>query len=446
MTKHEEIQTTESLIWLEELRREDVAKVGGKNSSLGEMISTLGAKGIKVPGGFATTSDAYRAFVEANGLRAVIREKMEALDEHRITLQEAGSSIRKAFEAGHWPEEIAEDIKAAYAEMSTRAGQENLSVAVRSSATAEDLPDASFAGQQETFLNVVGPKALLASCRRCYASLFTDRAITYRNLNGFDHEEVALSIGVQQMVRSDLSSSGVMFSIDTETGFDKFVLITGAWGLGENVVQGAVDPDEFQVFKPFLDNPELSPIVARDLGAKEIKMIYGAPGEAMTRNVSTSKGSAGCSRFPTQRSWTSPVWPRPSRNITACRWTWNGPRTGSPVSSSSCRPAPKRCSRARAPMCCRIIRETRRARGSGRSSRGGGRCDGPRLPDPFGRRYRQVRRRLRPRDLHHRPDWVPIMKRASAIVTDHGGRTSHAAIVSRELGPSRNRRHRHGDP
>jgi pyruvate,water dikinase len=163
---------------------------------------------------------------------------------------------------------------------------------VRSSATAEDLPDASFAGQQETFLNVVGPKALLASCRRCYASLFTDRAITYRNLNGFDHEEVALSIGVQQMVRSDLSSSGVMFSIDTETGFDKFVLITGAWGLGENVVQGAVDPDEFQVFKPFLDNPELSPIVARDLGAKEIKMIYGAPGEAMTRNVSTSKKGA----------------------------------------------------------------------------------------------------------------------------------------------------------
>jgi pyruvate,water dikinase len=242
--------------------------VGGKNSSLGEMISTLGAKGIKVPGGFATTSDAYRAFVEANGLRAVIREKMEALDEHRITLQEAGSSIRKAFEAGHWPEAIAEDIKTAYAEMSKRAGQAELSVAVRSSATAEDLPDASFAGQQETFLNVVGAKALLASCRRCYASLFTDRAITYRNLNGFDHEEVALSIGVQQMVRSDLSSSGVMFSIDTETGFDKFVLITGAWGLGENVVQGAVDPDEFQVFKPFLDNPDLSPIVARTSARK----------------------------------------------------------------------------------------------------------------------------------------------------------------------------------
>jgi pyruvate,water dikinase len=149
-----------------------------------------------------------------------------------------------------------------------RAGQEELSVAVRSSATAEDLPDASFAGQQETFLNVVGAKALLASCRRCYASLFTDRAITYRNLNGFDHEEVALSIGVQQMVRSDLSSSGVMFSIDTETGFDKFVLITGAWGLGENVVQGAVDPDEFQVFKPFLDNPDLSPIVARTSARK----------------------------------------------------------------------------------------------------------------------------------------------------------------------------------
>jgi pyruvate,water dikinase len=447
MTKHEEIQTTESLIWLEELRREDVAKVGGKNSSLGEMISTLGAKGIKVPGGFATTSDAYRAFVEANGLRAVIAEKMAALDEHRITLQEAGSSIRKAFEAGHWPVDIAEDIKQAYAEMSARTGQTELSVAVRSSATAEDLPDASFAGQQETFLNVVGPKALLASCRRCYASLFTDRAITYRNLNGFDHEEVALSIGVQQMVRSDLSSSGVMFSIDTETGFDKFVLITGAWGLGENVVQGAVDPDEFQVFKPFLDNPDLSPIVARDLGAKEIKMIYGAPGEAMTRNVSTSKRERGqftlsdaevldLARMaktieehyglPMDMEWAKDgitgelfiVQARPEtvqsrksshvlQNYTV---TPAGPEVlaGLPVGGAAA--TGRACLIHSAADIDKFV-------------------DGSVLVTSI-----------------TDPDWVPIMKRASAIVTDHGGRTSHAAIVSRELGPSRNRRHRHGDP
>ena len=175
MTEQGKIMTSDSLIWLEDLRREDVAKVGGKNSSLGEMISTLAAQGIKVPGGFATTSDAYRAFIEANDLQSVIREKMEALDEHRITLQEAGSSIRKAFEAGEFPEQIAADIREAYAQMSARADQEELSVAVRSSATAEDLPDASFAGQQETFLNVVGAKALMAACRRCYASLFTDR-------------------------------------------------------------------------------------------------------------------------------------------------------------------------------------------------------------------------------------------------------------------------------
>jgi pyruvate,water dikinase len=354
MTQHGKIESSASLIWLEDLRRADVARVGGKNSSLGEMISTLATKGIKVPGGFATTSDAYRAFVAANGLGAVIRETMQALDDHRVTLKAAGSTIRQAFEAAHWPEDIAEDIKAAYAEMSEQAGQEALSVAVRSSATAEDLPDASFAGQQETFLNVVGAKALLAACRRCYASLFTDRAITYRNLNGFDHEEVALSIGVQRMVRSDLSSSGVMFSIDTETGFDRFVLITGAWGLGENVVQGAVDPDEFQVFKPFLDNPELSPIVARDLGAKEIKMIYGAPGEAMTRNVPTSKKERGSSRCRMPRCLTSPEWPRPSRRITACQWTWNGPRTGSPGSFSSCRPGRRPCNPARAVTSCRI--------------------------------------------------------------------------------------------
>jgi pyruvate, water dikinase len=275
MTKHGSIRMTETLIWLQDLRREDVPRVGGKNASLGEMIASLGSEGIQVPGGFATTADAYRSFVAANGLGEVITERMAAFDEGRATLQEAGAAIRKAFEAGHWPEDLAADIRDAYAQMSREAGVADISVAVRSSATAEDLPDASFAGQQETFLNVQGTKELLSACRRCYASLFTDRAITYRNLNGFDHTEVALSIGVQRMVRSDKASSGVMFSIDTETGCDRFVLITGAWGLGENVVQGAVDPDEWQVFKPFLDRPDLSPIVAKDLGAKEIKMIYG---------------------------------------------------------------------------------------------------------------------------------------------------------------------------
>ena len=261
------------LIWFENLRRGDVARVGGKNASLGEMIATLGPKGIRVPPGFATTSDAYRAFIAENGLGPVIRETMTALAEHRITLQEAGRTLRRAVEAGHWPAATAEAIRAAYRALGERLGQDTPSVAVRSSATAEDLPDASFAGQQETFLNVTGEAALLAACRRCYASLFTDRAITYRQIQGYDHEDVALSVGVQMMVRSDLAGSGVMFSIDTEIGCDRFVLISAAWGLGENVVQGAVDPDEYQVFKPFVDRPALNPVVAKDLGAKEIKMI-----------------------------------------------------------------------------------------------------------------------------------------------------------------------------
>jgi pyruvate,water dikinase len=435
MTEQGKIMTTDSLIWLEDLRREDVAKVGGKNSSLGEMISTLGAKGIKVPGGFATTSDAYRAFVEANGLRAVIREKMEALDEHRITLQEAGSSIRKAFEAGHWPEAIAADIKTAYAEMSKRAGQAELSVAVRSSATAEDLPDASFAGQQETFLNVVGAKALLASCRRCYASLFTDRAITYRNLNGFDHEEVALSIGVQQMVRSDLSSSGVMFSIDTETGFDKFVLITGAWGLGENVVQGAVDPDEFQVFKPFLDNPDLSPIVARDLGAKEIKMIYGAArrgDDAQRLHLQAGAGDVHAQRC-------RGAGPRPhgqDHRGTLRPADGHGMGQGRDHRGAFHRAGPARNGAVakKRPCPAELQRDTGGPRDPAGLPVGGAAATGRAcLIQSAADIDKFVDGSILVTSITD-PDWVPIMKRASAIVTDHGGRTSHAAIVSRELG------------
>jgi pyruvate,water dikinase len=266
-----------NVIWFEDLSRGDVGLVGGKNSSLGEMVQQLGEKGIDVPPGFATTSDAFRAFIKANNLNEVIADAMEMLDSGKRTLAETGTAVRAAIVAGDWPDDIREAILSAYRELSERTGNTELSVAVRSSATAEDLPDASFAGQQETFLNVRGEAALLASCRRCYASLFTDRAITYRNLKGFDHEEVALSIGVQQMVRSDLASSGVMFSIDTESGFDKVVLITAAWGLGENVVQGAVDPDEFQVFKPLPRQTRPQADRREDLGAKEIKMIYGHP-------------------------------------------------------------------------------------------------------------------------------------------------------------------------
>ena len=263
-----------NVMWFEDLSRGDVALVGGKNSSLGEMVRQLGKKGIKVPGGFATTADAYRAYLTANDLDARIDDVIGRWQDHKITLHEAGAQVRAMILGGDFPEDIRDDILYPTASCRAVPGPTDLPVAVRSSATAEDLPDASFAGQQETYLNVRGEKAVLAACRRCYASLFTDRAITYRQMKGFGHTKVALSIGVQRMVRSDTGGSGVMFSIDTESGFDKVALITAAWGLGENVVQGAVNPDEYEVYKPFLGNKALTPIVEKTLGAKEIKMIY----------------------------------------------------------------------------------------------------------------------------------------------------------------------------
>src|SRR5690606_34866356 len=210
--------------------------VGGKNASLGEMIRSLAPSGVRVPEGFATTAGAFRRFVAHNGLEDPIRRALADLDAGRASLADAGRAIREAFLRADWPPALAEAIRAAYRELGRRAGRPNLDVAVRSSATAEDLPEASFAGQQETFLNIRGERALLDACRRCYASLFTDRAIAYRKAQGFDHFQVALSVGVQRMVRSDRAGAGVLFSIDTETGFDRVVLIDAAWGLGENVV------------------------------------------------------------------------------------------------------------------------------------------------------------------------------------------------------------------
>ena len=276
------------VLWFEDVGRGDVARVGGKNASLGEMVRTLSKDGIKVPGGFATTADAYWRFVDENVLRSRISSFLADYKAGKMTLAEAGHAIRTVFLRGEWPADTAATITAAYRELCKRAGKIQMDVAVRSSATAEDLPEASFAGQQETFLNIRGEKALLDACRRCYASLFTDRAIAYREANHFEHMAVALSIGVQRMVRSDIGGSGVMFSIDTETGFDKVVVINAALGLGETVVQGAVDPDEYVVFKPLAGNPALSPIIEKRLGAKSIKMIYGIE-DSPTRTVPTSK-------------------------------------------------------------------------------------------------------------------------------------------------------------
>ena len=262
---------------LEAVGLEALADVGGKNASLGEMIRELRSQGVCVPGGFATTAAAYRQFMDSAGLESRLHAILDGVDGHDIgQLQAAGAAARALLLGTPLPEEIQKAILSAYRQLGGAA------VAVRSSATAEDLPDASFAGQQETYLNVQGEAALLAACQRCYASLFTDRAISYRQINGYSHFDVALSIGVQHMVRSDLACSGVMFSIDTETGFRDAVLLTAAYGLGENVVQGAVNPDEYLVFKPTLEQG-FAPIVSQRLGSKAIRMVYGEHGS--TRNV-----------------------------------------------------------------------------------------------------------------------------------------------------------------
>ena len=254
---------------LEAVGLEAIGEVGGKNASLGEMIRELTAEGVRVPGGFATTAAAYRHLIRYGALQEQLHTILDGLDSRDIArLQAAGAAARALLLAAALPPDLEQAILAAYRNLGCPA------VAVRSSATAEDLPDASFAGQQETYLNVCGEADLLAACRRCYASLFTDRAISYRQLNGFDHLEVALSIGVQRMVRSDLACSGVMFSIDTETGFRNAVLLTAAYGLGENVVQGAVNPDELLIFKTTLEQG-FAPIISKRLGSKAIRMVYG---------------------------------------------------------------------------------------------------------------------------------------------------------------------------
>ncbi len=423
------------VIWFEDLSRGDVALVGGKNSSLGEMVQQLGRKGVQVPPGFATTAQAFRDYLVENRLNEMIADQLGKLEAGKIKLSDAGNAIRQAIIAGDWPPAISAEILAAFRELARRTGSTEISVAVRSSATAEDLPDASFAGQQETYLNVRGEAALLEMCRRCYASLFTDRAITYRRLKGFDHTKVALSVGVQLMVRSDIGGSGVMFSIDTESGFDKVVLINAAWGLGENVVQGAVTPDEYQVFKPLLSDPALSPIVEKKLGEKEKKMIYAGASGGETRNVPTSKAEraqfvlsdAEILELARQACTIEAHYGQPMD----MEWARDG-QTGQ-LYIVQARPETVQ-SRARfgTLKSYRVKKHGKtllKGLSVGEAVVSGSVCliESARDIDRFVDGSILVTSTTD-------PDWVPIMKRAAAIITDHGGRTSHAAIVSRELG------------
>ncbi|MCB1080195.1 MAG: phosphoenolpyruvate synthase, partial [Chlamydiia bacterium] len=269
---------------LKDLRIRDVPLVGGKNASLGEMISALEKKGIHVPPGFAITAEGYRFFIQENGFQEKIEALLNELKRDPQAIRKVGKTLRKLIMKGEIPPDLEKEIAEAYSALG-----EDVDVAVRSSATAEDLPDASFAGQQETYLNVYGERDLLVACVKCFASLFTDRAISYREEKGFKHEEVALSIGVQKMVRSDLASSGVLFTIDTETGFDQVIVINATWGLGENIVQGLVTPDEHLVYKPLLEKEGVVPIIGKSLGTKELKIIYKKSGLFPTKNTETTQ-------------------------------------------------------------------------------------------------------------------------------------------------------------
>src|SRR6056297_1844097 len=417
-----------------DLGRRDGAIVGGKNASLGEMIRSLHEVGVRVPSGFATTADAYWRFIDHNDLRQAISDALDKLKGDRSNLSKVGEAVRKRILGGEMPGPVAETIRQAYRDLAARLEREDLDVAVRSSATAEDLPEASFAGQLETFLNIRGEEALIDAVKRCFASLFTDRAIAYREETNFDHMGIALSAGVQQMARSDLAGSGVMFSIDTDTGFPRSVLITGSWGLGETVVQGRVDPDEYHVFKPLLDDPDLRPIVSKDLCGKDQKMVYGG-GKSETKLVDTKQDERA--RFVLTDDeilqlarWAAAI---EAHYGQAMDMEWAKDGETDELFIVQARPETVQSQKEADTLKSYRLNETSEkltgglAIGDSISSGKVLRLESPGEIDRFEDGAVLVTGMTD-------PDWVPIMKKASAIVTDHGGRTSHAAIVSREMG------------
>ncbi len=425
----------EYILWFENLSSENVAQVGGKNASLGEMIQTLREEGVAIPGGFATTAKAYRTFLQDNDLKDKIKEKIEAFRKNPDDLEKVGKSIRQMFMRNEFPDDISEAIRESYRELCKRHDTDELDVAVRSSATAEDLPEASFAGQQETFLNIRGEDDLLDACRKCYASLFTNRAISYREEQEFDHMDVALSVGVQKMVRSDESGSGVMFSIDTETGFPHVVVINAAWGLGENVVQGAINPDEYRIFKPLLENESLKPIIEKQIGLKEKKMVYAKGGSKTTKNVDTSKKEQRSLVLNDDEILQLARWAVAIENHYEkpmdMEWAMDGPSGDLYILQA--RPETVQSQKEAGSMKSYSLKEkgdkllTGLAIGEAIAA---GKAQIIKSPDEMDRFEDDAVLITGMTD----PDWVPIMKRASGIVTELGGRTSHAAIVSRELG------------
>ncbi|MBC3954164.1 MULTISPECIES: phosphoenolpyruvate synthase [Pseudomonas] len=425
----------EYVVSLDKLGVHDVEHVGGKNASLGEMISNLAGAGVSVPGGFATTAQAYRDFLELSGLNDQIHAALDALDVDDVNaLARTGAQIRQWIMEAEFPEKLNAEIRTAFAALS--AGNPNLAVAVRSSATAEDLPDASFAGQQETFLNIRGVENVIRAAKEVFASLFNDRAISYRVHQGFDHKLVALSAGVQRMVRSETGTAGVMFTLDTESGFRDVVFITGAYGLGETVVQGAVNPDEFYVHKDTLAAGRPA-ILRRNLGSKAIKMIYGDEAKAGRSVKVIDVEPADRARFCLSDAEVSElakqamIIEKHYKCPMDIEWAKDG--DDGKLYIVQARPETVK-SRASANVMERyLLKETGKVLVEGRAI-------GQRIGAGKVRIIKDVSEmdKVQAGDVlvsdMTDPDWEPVMKRASAIVTNRGGRTCHAAIIARELG------------
>jgi pyruvate,water dikinase len=433
-------KNNEFVLWFDQLSIDDVPLVGGKNASLGEMYKNLTSKGVNVPNGFAVTAFAYRYLLEKSGIKDQIKNILSDLNTNDLhNLQDRGEKVRRLIRHIEFPDELKNVIYEGYTNLCKQYGSDT-DVAVRSSATAEDLPDASFAGQQDTYLNIRGPEELIDACKKCFASLFTNRAISYRVDKGFDHFTIALSIAVQKMVRSDIAASGVMFSLDTESGFKDVAFITGAYGLGENVVQGAVNPDEFYVFKPTLKKG-FKPIISKKLGSKEIKMIYTKDGKHPTKNVSVDpthrkQFCISDEEILTLANWACIIEDHYSEKAghhkpMDMEWAKDG-NTGE-LFIVQARPETIHSQKDLNTLEEYKLKQKGNILVKGRS-----------VGDKIGSGNVNVIKQVK--DIHGfkkgqvlvtdmtDPDWEPIMKIASAIVTNRGGRTCHAAIISRELG------------
>ncbi len=428
------------VLWFEEFGIADVPIVGGKNASLGEMIRHLVPKGIRIPNGFATTAHAYLHFLKVNGLDLKLRRLFAGLSvENLEQLHDVGSQARALILDATFPEDLEHGIRDAYARLCEQYGP-NTDVAVRSSATAEDLPDASFAGQHETYLNVHGVNAVLEACKKCFASIFTDRAFYYRQTHGYDHLSVALSIGVQKMVRSDLACSGVMFSIDTETGFTNAVLINASYGLGENIVQGAVNPDEFMVFKPTLKQG-FRPILSKIVGTKETKLVYDMGGSKSTKNIPVPPSERKKLVLSDEEvlelaRWAGVIedhYSAVNGRYTPMDMEWAKDGITGQLFIVQARPETVQSRKKKLVLTTYRLKSTGKRLVSGHSvgeAIGAGKA---RLILDAHRMGEFQNGEILVTDKTD-PDWEPIMKKASAIVTNQGGRTCHAAIIARELG------------